>query len=191
MLKLTTIRSLSETHDQSTISEFLFAMKEEFLLPDQAAVDDVIQVLFERGGIVGLYKDERLVGFIGYLLGDPAENYMDKKVGFLYIMGIARQYRLTRVGYDLFRHTMREFERLGLREIRLQAEATNLYTNRLYSRFAKPVGYALTRRGAKVMSYQCALRDVLSYWEKPARFKALFARQQPKAARPAVQVALT
>jgi GNAT superfamily N-acetyltransferase len=174
MKKITTIRTCSKEEDQQAIIDFLYTMKEEFLLPDRTAVEEIVNIMFEKGGIVGLYKDDCLVGFLGYFLGDPADDYADKAVGFLYIIGVSKPYRLTRVGHDLFHYTVRKFERMGLREIRLQAQESNPYTNRLYARFANPVGRSVTRRGARAVSYSSPIDDVLAYWDQPERFKELF-----------------
>ena len=158
-----TYRILTQRDDEERITDLLLAVKDELLLPDREAAQRVTNLLFEKGGVVGGYHGTQLGGILGYFWGDPNEDFTDKRVVFFYVGAILDPYRLTRMFHNGLSFTLKELQTAGAREIRLQAEAANPYTNKLYGRFARPVAEGKSLRGVPVITYVASLTDALNY----------------------------
>ncbi len=164
-----TFKSLVQAQDQKAVVDLVYSIKDELRLPDRATAEKVVNLCFEHGGIIGGYYGSQLVGMMGYFLGEPANDYRNKETAFMYVACIADEYRLSRLFRKGLLFTFREFRKMGLREIRLQAEANNPYTNRLYGRFAQPLGESKSLRGLPVITYGGTLDEALRYLEPKRR----------------------
>jgi hypothetical protein len=167
-----TFKKCVQAQDQEAIVDLVFSIKDELRLPDRETAEKVVNLCFENGGIIGGYYGSQLVGMMGYFLGEPAKDYQNKKTAFMYVACIADEFRLSRLFRKGLLFTFREFRKMGLREIRLQAEATNPYTNRLYGRFARPLGESKSLRGLPVITYGGTLDEALRYLEPKKRSAA-------------------
>ena len=160
--------------DREAIIDLYDAVRDELHLPDRQTVADMVDLLFTHGGVTGGYFQHRLVGAVGYFFGDPARQFDDKRILFLYVGAILPHFRGTR----LFRSGLM-FTLHGMRhradEIRLQAEASNRFTNTLYGRFAQPLGRDKSLRGKDVITYGTRIEDALAkLTRKPSAPKACF-----------------
>ena len=122
--------------DETKIVDFLVTIKDELLLPDREAISNMMAFIFAHGGVIAAYDNDKLCGMLGFFYGEPAHEFSNRHVAFLYVAGIAPQYRLSRVFHKGLLFALRKLQAMGLREIRMQAEAVNPYTNKLYARFA-------------------------------------------------------
>ncbi len=120
-------------------------------------------ILFTRGGITGGYYKNEMVGALGYFFGEPDQGFNNKEVLFLYVVGILPDYRATRLFDQNLAYTLRQMRGTCVTEVRMQAEVTDAYTNRLYSRFATPIGLGKSLRDKDVIIYRTTLEDALVY----------------------------
>ena len=139
--------------DETTLVDFLMSVKHELYLPDREAIEQMMAIIFRQGGVVGAFCSGKLVGMMGFFYGEPGQSYRNKDVVFLYVAAIDPVFRLSRVFHQGLRFALREFEKMGKREIRLQAEAANPYTNKLYGRFASFIYASKSLRGVPVNTY--------------------------------------
>ena len=152
--------------DKPEIANLLWSLRTELLLDSYSAAEKVIDVSFEKGGALGGYIDDELVAMLGYFLGDPADGFADKGVGFIYVTGIARQYQMGRLFLRGMAFTMPFFKSIGIHAIRCQASVHDPYTNRLYSRFAQKLGQSVSLNGKPAIQYGSSLDDVLTYMRR-------------------------
>lgn len=156
--------------DELTTIDFLFEQKDELYLPDKTAVSQVIELLFSKGGIFGAFdQQQRMQAMLGFFFGEPSKDYANKETSFIYVTAIARSYRLTRLFRDGFAYSLRQLQQMGVREIRLQAGETDPYTNKLYGRFANPLGKGKTLRGKPVITYGNTVENALASLETRRR----------------------
>lgn len=164
-----TFKKCVQSEDQEAIVDLVFSIKDELRLPDRETAEKVVNICFEHGGIIGGYYGSRLVGMMGYFRGEPVKDYENKETAFMYVACIADEFRLSRLFRKGLLYTFREFRKMGFREIRLQAEATNPYTNRLYGRFAQALEESKSLRGLPVITYGGTLDEALRYLEPKRR----------------------
>lgn len=156
--------------DGDTTVDFLFLQKDELYLPDRTAVSQVINLLFEKGGIFGAFdQQQQMHAMLGFFFGEPAQDFRNKDILFIYVTAISRSYRLTRLFRDGFAYCLRQFQDMGLHEIRMQAGETDRYTNKLYGRFAHPLGQGKTLRGKPVITYGNTIDGALASLEMRQR----------------------
>jgi hypothetical protein len=139
--------------DEPAIVDFLMSVKHELYLPDRDAIKQMMTMIFKQGGVVGAFCGGELVGMMGFFYGEPGQSYHNKNVVFLYVAAIDPAFRLSRLFHQGLRFALQEFEKMGKREIRLQAEAANPYTNKLYGRFAAFLYASKSLRGVPVNTY--------------------------------------
>ena len=148
--------------DGAMTVDFLFAHRDELALPDKTAVSHIINLLFDKGGILGAFdRQRRMQGMLGFFFGEPGQDYRNKETLFIYVTAIARPYRLTRLFRDGLTYALRQFQQMGMGEIRMQAQTANRYTNKLYGRFAHPLSEDTTLRGYPVITYGNTIEDAL------------------------------
>lgn len=164
-----TFKKSIQSEDQEAIVDLVFSIKDEFRLADREAAEKIVNISFEHGGVVSAYNGSQMVAMMGYFKGEPDKDYQNKETAFLYVACITKEFRLTRLFRQGLLFALREFRKMGLKEIRLQAEATNPYTNRLYSRFAQPLGESKSLRGHRVITYGGTLDEALRYLEPKKR----------------------
>ena len=136
------------------IIDFLTAIGDELYLPDRQAAKKVADLCYEKGGFIAIYAGDVLCGVSGYFIGEPQCDFVNTDVAFMYVAGILPKYRRTRLFVTGLAFALAEFEKIGLRTFRLQAEAANPYTNRLYARFATLQGRSHSIRGVAVNCYE-------------------------------------
>lgn len=149
--------------DALTIVEFLWSIRADLRLSERSDIWEITELLFEKGGVIVGYKNDQVIGVLGYFLGEPSRNYANKEVGFIYFTAIAKVHRMTRFFSQGLRFTMELFQEMGLQTVRFHAGEDDRYTNRLYSHFAKPVGKELNRRGHHCILYENTIDNVLTY----------------------------
>lgn len=159
-----TIQLCDQKTDRNAVVDLLFALKEELLLDDRSTAEDVADRCFENGGVFGAYDEgKRLIGMCGFFYGEPDHDFRNKDVVFMYVAGILPEYRLSRVFHHGLIEMLQAFKEDGHHEIRLQAQATNPYTNGLYSRFAAKVGEGRSHLGRSVNTYGGTIDNALWY----------------------------
>ena len=147
--------------DQNAIVNLFDATRDELYLPDRNTVEQLINKCFSKGSVIGAYVKDELGGAMGYFYGEPDLNYVNKEVVFMYMAAILPKYRCSRLFHQVFISTLQQFQKEGKTEIRLQAEADNPYTNKLYSRFAEPIAEKKSLRGKRVIEYGASINDAL------------------------------
>ncbi|MCA9996529.1 MAG: hypothetical protein KDE56_12310 [Anaerolineales bacterium] len=153
--------------DRQTAVSFLYQNKEELHLADETAVSQVVDLVFDKGGVFGGFdRQQQMQGMLGFFFGEPQQEYRNKEVLFMYVAAIAPSYRLTRMFHTALTTALHEFQKMGLEEIRLQAEDIDRYTNKLYGRFAQPISEDVTIRGIKVITYGGSIENALAYLQR-------------------------
>jgi hypothetical protein len=148
--------------DKKDIANFLWTMKDEFRFTEQRIIDEIIDLLFEKGGIFAGYQAETVVGMFGYFLGEPSRDYQNKDVGFIYIAGLAKRVRKTMAFRSGVQFTIETLRALNVREIRCHAALDDAYANGLYSRLGRPIGTDINRRGDTCILYASTIDDILA-----------------------------
>jgi len=155
--------------DQDAVTDLYFTTKEELCLPDRDAAQKVTDLLFAKGHVIGGFHGNVLGGALGYFLGEPQQAFTNKEVLFLYVGAILPQYRLTRMFHQGLLFTLQMHKGGRVQEIRLQADAENRYTNKLYGRFAQPIAKGKSPRGVSVITYGGSLDDAIAYLSRGKR----------------------
>jgi len=168
-MSLYTFKVCNQIEDQEEIVDFLFDIREELYLPDRPVCQGIVDLCFAHGGVIAGYDGSRLVAMLGYFYGEPQCDYINKETAFMYVAGIREPYRLTRVFYKGLIFSLQQFQKAGARAIKLQAEAANPYTNKLYGHFARPIARSKSLRGKDVITYSGSIEDALAYLRRGKR----------------------
>ena len=163
----TTSFKICTPDDTPLIIDFLLSVKDDFPGFDRQAVEDITRLLFDKGGVLAGFKRGQLIALLGYFLGEPARNYSNEEVGFLYLAALAKSVRMTHVAYQGLRFTIQSLQAMGVREVRFHALLTDRYTNRMYARFARQLGEAESLRGDPTILYGASVDEVLAYLTEP------------------------
>ena len=155
--------------DREEITDYLYTQKDELYLPDYKSVQNVIELCFAQGGIAACYADDKLGAMSGFFLGEPSKNFANKDTAFIYVATISEPYRLTRMFLNGLVFMLNHFQETGIVSIRMQAEDTNLYTQKLYGRFAKPLARGKTLRGKDVITFGSSVEEALTYLQRGRR----------------------
>ena len=157
--------------DEDQITNILYQQKDELLLPDMAAVQQVSDLLFEKGGVMGGFdQNGQMQAILGFLFGDPNEAFTNKNLIFFYVAAIAKPYRKAGVFYKGLLAVLSECKGMGVDRYRMQGGLSNRYINRLYNKFGTPLGESKTLRGQPVMTYGGSLNETLSQFQRRNRF---------------------
>ena len=148
--------------DAPAIGDFLWSMREDFRFSERRVVSEITDLLFEKGGVIGGYNDQGMVGMFGYFFGEPGRDYANKEVGFVYIAGLAKSVRRTGVFPGAVLFLAQALNTFGVRELRCHAAKNDIYTNRLYAKLGKPIGTEKNRRGDTCILYANAIDAVLA-----------------------------
>lgn len=152
--------------DRTQVVDFLVSQKEELYLQDDSAVTQVIDLAFAKGGVfAGFDQHKTMQSMMGFFFGDPTRAFEEKDVAFMYVAAIAPNYRLTRAFHVGLKQVLQSFSEMGLSKIRMQAQATDKYVNKLYGRFARPISEGFSLRGQPVITYGGSIEDALAYFE--------------------------
>lgn len=160
---------ICQPDERNAVTDVYFANKEELCLPDRSAAEQVTELLFCKGHVVGGYHNDKLVGALGYFLGEPQHDFSNNEVLYLYVGAILPAYRLTRLFHHGLLFTLQMYQGTAVTQIRLQAEAANPYTNKLYGRFAQPVARGKSPRGVPVTTYGSSIEDAIAYLTRRKR----------------------
>ncbi|MFK7802214.1 MAG: hypothetical protein AB8G95_11320 [Anaerolineae bacterium] len=167
--------------DQQTVARFLSTQKKELYLPDDTAVQQVVDLAFEKGGVfAGFDQQKNMQSMMGFFFGDPTNDFVEKELAFMYVATIAKNYRLTRAFHVGLKQVLESFSEMGLSAIRMQARATDKYVNKLYGRFAQPLSTGFSLRGQPVITYGGSIDDALAYFrpkKATTEFRHIPARQ--------------
>ena len=161
--------------EKEAVTDIFFANREALCLPDRPAAANVTELLFAKGYVIGGYHDDNMVGVLGYFLGEPQHDFANKNVLYLYVGAILPEYQLTRIFFHVLLFIVEMYQGTAVTQIRLQAESTNPYTNKLYGRFAQPLAREKSPRGVPVITYGAAIEDVMAF---TSRFKRPLRRTQ-------------
>jgi hypothetical protein len=153
---------ICQPDEKEAVTDVYFANREALCLPDRDAAAKVTELLFAKGQVTGGYHGEKLVGALGYFLGEPQHDFANKEVLYLYVGAILPEYQLTRLFFHGLLFTLQRYRETAVTQLKLQAEAANPYTNRLYGRFAKPVAREKSPRGVPVITYGGAIEDAIA-----------------------------
>lgn len=164
-----TSRLCDQEKDQEAVTNMLYAIKDDLCLPNREAAQKIATLCFEKGGVMGVYDGALLCGMGGFFYGEPEQDFRNKEVGFIYVAGILPEYRLTRVFFRGLVFTLQTFAAIGLQEFRLQARASDPYTNGLYGRFAARLGEGKSLRGDPVITYGGPVDEALDRLQRKMR----------------------
>ena len=151
--------------DTATIHDFLWSIKDDFVasLPDKQTIEEITQLLFDKGGALAGYRDDKMIALLGYFWGEPSKDYRNKDVCFVYIIGLTKSLRRTRIVHEGLRYMIETFRSKGIHNLRFQAAETDQYMNRLYSLIAKPLGKEIHRRGFPCILYEATVDEVAAH----------------------------
>jgi len=155
--------------DQQAVTDMLYALKDDLCLPNREAARKIVELCFEKGGVIGVYDGSLLCGMAGFFYGEPEQNFRNREIAFLYVAGILPRYRLSRVFRNGLIFALQMFKGMAFQEIRMQARAGDPYTNGLYARFATRLGESKSLRGDTVFTYGGTIDDALSYLQRRKR----------------------
>lgn len=155
--------------DKKMMTDYLYTQRGELYLPDYKSVQNVIELCFAHGGVIACYAEDRLGGMGGFFLGEPSQNFANKKTAFIYVATISEPYRLTRMFRKGLVFMLHQFQEMNVQAIRMQAEDTNLYTQKLYGRFAQPIAKGKSLRGKNVITFGSTVEEALVYLQRGRR----------------------
>ncbi|MEM7132526.1 MAG: hypothetical protein AAF702_39855 [Chloroflexota bacterium] len=146
--------------DAAAVQNFLWSLKDDLFFTERETVEEITQTLFQEGGIlVGTQYDE-MVALLGYVYGNPAKDYQNKDVGFLYVVGLAESVRRTRIMLEGLHFVVRTFLARGTKTFRFHALETDKNINRMYSLLARPIGKERNRRGYPCNLYEATIEEL-------------------------------
>ncbi|MEZ4677801.1 MAG: hypothetical protein R2932_26650 [Caldilineaceae bacterium] len=100
--------------DAQAISDFLLTIGDELTIRDECEAAEMIALLFAKGGMLGAYREEQLIGVLGYFFGEPACDYANREIGFIYLAALAKPYRLSRVFQNALFYAFQFLRELGV-----------------------------------------------------------------------------
>ncbi|MEZ4658981.1 MAG: hypothetical protein R2911_15565 [Caldilineaceae bacterium] len=154
------------SQEKDVVVDFLMSIGEELALTKRSEAVEITELLLAHGGAMISCHKGKVVAMLGYFLGEPAQAYANKEVGFIYVTAIAKPYRLTRLTWNGMGFVFRHLRTLGVQEIRCHAREHDRYTNRLYRHFARPIRKEPNRRGVSCILYGSSIDDVMSYLDR-------------------------
>ncbi|WP_420630106.1 hypothetical protein [Candidatus Leptofilum sp.] len=162
---------LCQSDEIDAITDLFFSSREELCLPDRTAAEKVSQLLFAKGQVTGGFFESKLLGALGYFLGEPKYDFSNKDVLYLYVGAILPSYRLTRLFHHGLLFTLQRYQGTAVTQLRLQAEKANPYTNKLYGRFAHPIAEEKSPRGVSVITYGGSIEEAIAYLSRGKRLR--------------------
>lgn len=155
--------------EMEAVIDLFFTTRDALCLPDRTAAEKITKMLFAQGYVSGGYFEDKLLGALGYFLGEPKQNFRNKSVLYLYVGAILPGYRLTRLFHHGLLYTLQRYQGTAVTHLRLQAEANNPYTNKLYGRFSQPIAKEKSPRGVPVITYESPIEDAIAYLSRGKR----------------------
>ena len=160
---------LCKPEEKEAVTDVFYANHEALCLPDRAAAAKISELLFAKGYVLGGYHNGTLVAALGYFLGEPERNFANSEVLYLYVGAILPAYQLTRLFYHGLLFILQQYLGTAVTQLRLQAEANNPYTNKLYGRFAQPIAKEKSPRGVPVITYSASIEGAIAYLSRGKR----------------------
>jgi len=160
---------LCRLDENEAVTDVFFANAEALCLPDRSAAAKITDLIFARGQVIGGYHNNKLVGVLGYFLGEPKHDFTNIDVLYLYVGAILPEYQLTRLFYHGLLFILQMYQGTAVTQLKLQADATNPYTNKLYGRFAQPIARGKSPRGVPVITYGSSIEDAMAYLSRGKR----------------------
>ncbi len=160
---------ICQPDEKEAVTDVFYANREALCLPDLAAAEIVATLLFNKGQVLGGFHDDKLVAALGYFLGEPQHDYANNEVLFLYVGAILPEYQLTRLFHHGLLFALQMFQGTAVSQLKLQADASNPYTNKLYGRFAQPIAREKSPRGVPVITYGGSIEDAIAYLSRGKR----------------------
>lgn len=148
--------------DRQEITDFLYSLRQELYFSERKVAAGITELLFLRGCVFGGTVNEAVVAMIGVLYGEPARDYVNKEVGFVYVAGLAQRYRGTAAFRTGLRFVLEQFQQAGMTEIRFHALEKDRRLNALYSSFTQPIGREMNPRGLPCVLYGSSVTDALA-----------------------------
>lgn len=149
--------------DQENLEQFLMTHKDELYLPDRQSVQKIIDLVFEKGGVIaGFDEANQIQAMFGFFIGDPDEEFVHKDMFFIYVAAISKSFRLSRTFLKGLNSIIFEGKRLKIDRFRMQAAIHDRYLNRLYSKISTHIGQSKTLRGHLVNVYGGTVNDLYS-----------------------------
>ncbi|WP_420645153.1 hypothetical protein [Candidatus Leptofilum sp.] len=158
-------------NEMEAVTDLFFASREELCLPDRTAAEKITNLIFTKGQVTGGFFENKLLGALGYFLGEPKRDFKNREVLYLYVGAILPGYRLTRLFHHGLLFTLQRYQGTDVTHLRLQAEKANPYTNKLYGRFAQPIAEEKSPRGVPVITYGGSIEDAIAYLSRGKRPK--------------------
>lgn len=152
---------LCTLEDFAAVVGFFNTIRSELYLKDSGDVIQMCGNFFARGGAIAGFVNGQLVGAVGYFIGDPCDGYRDNGVGFIYVAGLAPQYRHSAAFRIGLQFTMTHFSALGLREVRLHALRSDVRLNAIYSSFMQDKEPQTNMRGLACNLYRSSLEHIM------------------------------
>ncbi len=160
---------ICQPDEKEAVTDVFYANREALCLPDRTAAEKVTTLLFTKGQVLGGYHGDRLVGALGYFLGEPQHDFANNEVLFLYVGAILPAYQLTRLFYHGLLYILQLYQGTAVTQLKLQADAANPYTNKLYGRFAQPIAKEKSPRGVPVITYGGSIENAITYLSRGKR----------------------
>ncbi len=162
---------ICQPDEKEAVTDVFYANQEALCLPDRAAAAKISDLLFTQGYVLGGYHGEKMVAALGYFLGEPKHEFANNDVLYLYVGAILPEYQLSRLFYHGLLFILQMYRETAVTRIRLQAEAANPYTNKLYGRFAQPIAREKSPRGVPVITYGGSIEDAIAYLSRGRRVR--------------------
>jgi len=160
-MKSSIIYRASSERDHEAMVDFVYELRDDLQINDRAVAEQIVQLVANHGGAFIGTLNGRVISCMGYFFGDPANDFAQKDLCFIYVAGITEEYRCSRVFLDAYRFAMSELSQFEFREVRCQAGMDNPYTNRIYSRLFKLHGTTVNRRGIPVNQYRLPFTEAV------------------------------
>lgn len=152
--------------DGGRVVDFLMSLGEELYLGERRVAEEIVARLFAHGFMSIGEKGKQVVAMSGVLLGEPAKDYVNREVGFIYVAGLAKRYRgqgVFQVGLEFL---IEEMVARGLERFRLHVLMTDKRLQGIYGRFARPLREELNPRGMACILYEGNVAQVWAGMKK-------------------------
>lgn len=170
--------------DRQAVVDFLYAIGDELYFDERVVAEEIVALLYERGGVIVGETKGLVTAVTGYFRGDPADDYANREIGFIYVAGLAKTHRGTAAFRTGLRFVMETFQTMGLQEVRFHALAQDVRLNAIYGSFAQPMRQETNRRGFDCVLYGSSIDRVLDILD--TREKRPYMVAMPPIGRPLV-----
>lgn len=160
---------LCKSDENEAVTDLFYANAEALCLPDHNAAAKITEFIYAHGQVLGGYHNHKLVGALGYFLGEPKQDFANNDLLYLYVGAILPDYQLTRLFYHGLLFILQMYQGTAVTHIQLQAEENNPYTNKLYGRFAQPIAKEKSPRSVPVITYGGSIEDAMTYLSRGKR----------------------